>query len=155
MPKTKHDWTKLKHEFLEWEYEDVKSFLSQKWIKLNGGWIAKQTKWWAKERRENKEKALVKATEKSIAKQAKELEIPIDQLTLAKKNAVVKVINKMMDKDLDMSDLERTIKILRTEMGLPTSYSKNENTNIEKIEWIHIVMGWNLIDNKENDKNNA
>jgi hypothetical protein len=54
--------------------------------------------------------------QKSVAKQAKELEIPMDQLTIAKKNAVVKVIQKMMNKDLDMPDLERTIKILRTEM---------------------------------------
>jgi hypothetical protein len=40
----------------------------------------------------------------------------MEQLTLAKKNAVVKVIQKMMEKDLDMQDLERTIRILRTEM---------------------------------------
>lgn len=93
-----------------------------------------KTKGRNKEKREHREKVLAEATERSIKKQARELEIPMDQLTLAKKNAVVKVINKMMDKDLDMSDLERTIKILRTEMGLPTSYSKNENTNIEKIE---------------------
>jgi hypothetical protein len=53
---------------------------------------------------------------------------------LAKKNAVVKVIQQMMNSDLDITDLERTIKILRTEMGLPTTYSKNENMNTEKIE---------------------
>jgi hypothetical protein len=29
-------------------------------------------------------------------------------------------------------------------MGLPTTYSKNENMNTEKIEWIHIIMWWNL-----------
>jgi hypothetical protein len=46
----------------------------------------------------------------------------------------------MMEKDLDMQDLERTIRILRTEMWLPTTYSKNENMNTEKIEWIHIIM---------------
>ena len=32
-------------------------------------------------------------------------------------------------------------------MGLPTSYSKNENTNIEKIEGIHILMGGNPVSN--------
>ena len=153
MPKQRYDLVALKKEFMDSEFAEARSFLVSKWLvtKIN----SIKTKWWAKEKRENKEKVLQKATEKAITKQANALEIPIDQLTLAKKNAVVKVINKMMDKDLDMSDLERTIKILRTEMGLPTSYSKNENTNIEKIEWIHIVMGWNLIDNKENDKNNA
>ena len=83
--------------------------------------------------------------EKNIAKQAKEIEIPMEQLTIAKKNAVVKVIQSMMNKDLDLTDLERTIKILRTEMWLPTTYNKNDNTNTEKIEWIHIIMWWNNI----------
>jgi hypothetical protein len=64
---------------------------------------------------------------------------------------VIKVIQKMMEKDLDLTDLERTIKIIRTEMWLPTTYSKNENMNTEKIEWIHIVMWGNLIDSKKND----
>jgi hypothetical protein len=58
----------------------------------------------------------------------------MEQLTIAKKNAVVKVIQKMMGNDLDMADMERAIKILRTEMGLPNTYSKNENLNTEKIE---------------------
>lgn len=153
MPKQRYDLVALKKEFMDSEFAEARSFLVSKWLvtKIN----SIKTKWRAKEKRENKEKVLQKATEKAIIKQANALEIPMDQLTLAKKNAVVKVINKMMDKDLDMSDLERTIKILRTEMWLPTSYSKNENTNIEKIEWIHIVMGWNLIDNEKNDKNNA
>jgi hypothetical protein len=43
-----------------------------------------------------KEKMLAKATQNVIAKQAKELELPMEQLTIAKKNAVVKVIQKMM-----------------------------------------------------------
>jgi len=40
----------------------------------------------------------------------------MEQLSIAKKNAVIKVIKQMMDKDLDLVDLERTIKIIRTEM---------------------------------------
>jgi hypothetical protein len=76
----------------------------------------------------------------------------MEQLTIAKKNAVVKVIQKMMWNDLDMSDMERAIKILRTEMWLPNSYAKNENTNIDRIEWIHIVLWGNPIDNWENNK---
>jgi hypothetical protein len=79
----------------------------------------------------------------------------MEQLTIAKKNAVVKVIQKMMWNDLDMSDMERAIKILRTEMWLPNSYAKNENTNIDRIEWIHIVLWGNPIDNSKDDKNNA
>jgi hypothetical protein len=59
---------------------------------------------------------LVKATQNVLAKQTRELEIPMEQLSIAKKNAVIKVIQKMMEKDLDLTDLERTIKIIRTEM---------------------------------------
>lgn len=113
------------------------------------------TKGRVKERKAVKEKVMNRAIERSITKQAKELEIPMNELTLAKKNAVAKVMQQILDKDLDIKDLETSIKILRTEMGLPTSYSKNENTNIEKIEGIHILMGGNLIDNGKNDKNNV
>jgi hypothetical protein len=63
-----------------------------------------------------KEKMLAKATQNVIAKQAKELELPIEQLSIAKKNAVIKVIQMMMNNDLDMSDMEKSIRILRTEM---------------------------------------
>ena len=92
---------------------------------------------------------------KAITKQANALEIPMNELMLSKKEAVSKVMQQVLEKDLDIQDLERTIKILRTELGLPTSYSKNENMNTEKIEGIHIIMGKNLIDKKENDKNNV
>lgn len=128
-------------EFLRWKF-------GEKLAKSN---MKNKCKWWTKEKQEMKEKILIKATQNVITKQAKELEIPMEQLTIAKKNAVVKVIQKMMNTDLDMSDLERSIKILRTEMGLPTTYSKNENMNLEKIEWIHIVMWWNNISQWEKD----
>lgn len=145
MPKQKYDWTKLKLEFLESDVDEVQEFLRRKFGEsLAKSNMKNKCKWWTKDKQRMKEQVLARATEKSINKQAKDLEIPIDQLTLAKKNAVVKVIQQMMNSDLDITDLERTIKILRTEMGLPTTYSKNENMNTEKIEWIHIIMWWNL-----------
>lgn len=154
MPKQKYDYNKIKMEFMQSDFDEVKSFITHKWLKYSAErW--RRTKWWAKEKIELKEKILEKATQNVITKQAKELEIPMEQLTIAKKNAVVKVIQKMMNTDLDMSDLERSIKILRTEMWLPTTYSKNENMNLEKIEWIHILMWWNAIDSSKSDENNA
>lgn len=153
MPKRKYDLSELKLDYLTWDYESVNSFLIQKWLKTKINW--KDVKWWDKDKIKMKEKMLAKATQNVITKQAKELELPMEQLTIAKKNAVVKVIQKMMGNDLDMADMERAIKILRTEMGLPNTYSKNENLNTEKIEWIHIVMWGNLIDSKKNDENNA
>lgn len=138
MPKQKYNYTKLKAEFLKSDFNEVKWFITDKWLRYNSE-RAKRTKWWAKEKQEIDERALIKATQNVLAKQTRELEIPMEQLSIAKKNAVIKVIQKMMEKDLDLTDLERTIKIIRTEMWLPTTYSKNENLNMEKFEWINIV----------------
>lgn len=154
MPKQKYDYNKIKMEFMQSDFDEVKWFIIDKWLIYNSWWTTR-TKWWAKEKQKLKEKILAKATQNAINKQAKELELPMEQLTIAKKNAVVKVIQKMMGNDLDMTDMERAIRILRTEMWLPNSYAKNENTNIDRIEWIHIVLWWNPIDNKKDDKNNA
>ena len=154
MPKQKYDYNKIKMEFMQSDFDEVKWFLLDKWVIYNSRWTTR-TKWWAKEKQEYKTKIVEKALLKNAEKTANSLELPMEQLTIAKKNAVVKVIQKMMGNDLDMADMERAIKILRTEMGLPNTYSKNENLNTEKIEWIHIVMWGNLIDSKKNDENNA
>lgn len=156
MPKQKHDYNALKLEFFQSDIDEVKVFIEHKYGKWKRSWSrAKQTTGWSKEKQEYKNKILEKALMDNANKQAKWLEIPMEQLSIAKKNAVIKVIKQMMDKDLDLVDLERTIKIIRTEMWLPTTYSKNENMNTEKIEWIHIVMWWNLIDSNKNIENNA
>lgn len=156
MPKQKYNYTKLKAEFLKSDFDEVKWFITAKWLRYNSE-RAKRTKGWAKEKQENDNKALIKATEDAIAKKANALEIPMEQLSIAKKNAVIKVIQMMMDEKnpLDVADMERVIKIIRTEMCLPNNYAKNENTNVERIEWIHILMPGSPIDNEGTDKNNA
>ena len=142
----KYDWNKLKLEFFKSDYDDIAPFieqtLGQKTAK--NGTIARNTKWWDKEKKEYKNWILEKALLLNANKQAKELEIPMEQLWMAKRNAVIKVIQQMMNKDMDINELERTIKIIRTEMWLPTTYSKNENLNTDKIEWIHIVWWGNF-----------
>lgn len=156
MPKQKHNYTKLKAEFLNSDFAEVKSFITHKWLKYSAE-RGRRTKWWAKEKLENDNKALIQATENAITKKANSLEIPMEQLSIAKKNAVIKVINMMMDEKnpLDVADMERVIKMIRTEMGLPNTYTKNENMNTEKIEWIHILMWGKLIDSNKSDENNA
>lgn len=152
MPKQKYNYTKLKAEFLKSDFDEVKSFITHKWLKYSAErW--RRTKWWAKEKQENDNKALIQATENAITKKANSLEIPMEQLSIAKKNAVIKVINMMMDEKnpLDVADMERVVKMIRTEMWLPNTYTKNENTNTEKIEWIHIVMWGNLIEKKDKE----
>jgi len=154
--KNKYDRPALKLEFFQSDYDEAKVFMESKFGQWKRNWtMNKNTRWWQKDKIEYKNKILEKALMDNANKQAKWLEIPMEQLSIAKKNAVIKVIKQMMDKDLDLVDLERTIKIIRTEMWLPTTYSKNENMNTEKIEWIHIVMWWNLIDSNKNIENNA
>lgn len=132
MAKQKYDWYKLKLEFFQSDFDDVKSFLNTKWMlwKVSSRW----TNWWAKEKQDFKQKITQKALENALKKQAKELEIPMDQLSKAKKNAVIKAINVMMEDKLSMADSERIIRILRTEMWLPNTYSRNENINEERQE---------------------
>ena len=132
MAKKKYDWAKLKLEFFQSDFDDVKSFLNTKWMlwKVSSRW----TNWWAKEKQDFKQKITEKALQNALKKQAKDLEIPMDQLAKAKKNAVIKAINVMMEDKLSMTDSERIIRILRTEMWLPNTYSRNENINEERQE---------------------
>ena len=134
MAKQKYDWYKLKLEFFQSDFDDVKWFLSELWVNYTTGWVAKHTRWWTKEKPEYNQKITQRALENALKKQAKELEIPMDQLSKAKKNAVIKAINVMMEDKLSMADSERIIRILRTEMWLPNTYSRNENINEERQE---------------------
>lgn len=150
MPKAKYNRPALKLEYFKDDIDEVKRFFKERY-KVRNAQTSKMTTWWSKEKLEYKNQIVEKALMKNAEKTAKELELPMEQLTIAKKNAVIKVIQMMMNNDLDMSDMERSIKILRTEMWLPTSYAKNENTNIDKLEAIHIIFGW-APTNKDEDK---
>ena len=145
MPRQKYDRPALKLEFFQSDIDEAYNFMVWKYGEKNVKWNLKnRIKWWSKEKEDYKNKIMEKALLLNANKQAKELEIPMEQLWMAKRNAVIKVIQQMMNKDMDISELERTIKIIRTEMWLPTTYSKNENLNTDKIEWIHIVWWGNF-----------
>ena len=133
MAKQKYDWYKLKLEFFQSDFDEVKAFLEHIWSSYNRNTL-KRTRWWTKEKQEYNQKITQKALENALKKQAKDLEIPMDQLAQAKKNAVIKAINVMMEDKLSMTDSERIIRILRTEMWLPNTYSRNENINEERQE---------------------
>ena len=133
MPKQKRDYEALKKEFMQSKFTVLSSFIATKWVPYNRH-TREYMKWWAKEKQEFKQKITQKALENALKKQAKELEIPMDQLSKAKKNAVIKAINVMMEDKLSMTDSERIIRILRTEMWLPNTYSRNENINEERQE---------------------
>ena len=143
MPKQKYDYKQLKIDYFQSDYEDVKGFMESIWRSYDWN-CRKQTRGWGKEKQAYKDKILAKALEKNALKQANELEVPIDTLKKAKKKAIIKIIN-YLNKELNPSDMEKVVKMIKTELWEPTTYSKNENMNTEKIEWIHIVM-WGNID---------
>ena len=62
-----------------------------------------------------------KALEEQARKEAKSLEIPVGTLMKAKKMALTKIIKMMAEKDLDMQDIERGLKNIKTELGEPTN----------------------------------
>ena len=73
MPKQKQDYSKLKKEFFASKHNEVKSFITDKWLIYNSDWT-KRTKWWAKEKKELKARATEKAIKQVWNKLAKQLE---------------------------------------------------------------------------------
>ena len=63
MPKQKRDYDKLKKEFMASKFTEVKQFIEDKWTRYNAT-RSKNTKWWAKEKRELKARAADKAIKK-------------------------------------------------------------------------------------------
>lgn len=160
MPKQKQDYSKLKKEFFASKYNEVKSFITDKWLIYNSDWT-KRTKWWAKEKKELKAQATEKAIKQVWNKLAKQLEPSTEFLlwNIAKAIELTKVkLDQMEQKwNINVKDLNTIRWMNRIQNWQPTTYVKEEsdvNQNI-RIEWIHIVMWWNAIDSSKSDENNA
>ena len=156
MPKQKQDYSKLKKEFFASKYNEVKSFITDKWLIYNSDWT-KRTKWWAKEKKELKAKATEKAIKQVWNKLAKQLEPSTEFLlwNIAKAIELTKVkLDQMEQKwNINVKDLNTIRWMNRIQNWQPTTYVKEEsdvNQNI-RIEWIHIVMWWNNISQWEKD----
>jgi len=132
MPKQKRDWNKVKLEFIQSDFDEVKQFMQDKYNIYN--WeIAKNTKGRTKDKVERKKKILEKALEKSAKKQADSLELTIEFLKKAKKNALIKIAKQITTNDLmSVKDLVRWLWTIKTELWEPTKITKNENMNKEE-----------------------
>ena len=153
----KHDLAKLKHEYLTWNYESVNAFLIQKWLKNKISW--KSVKGWTKEKQALKQKATDRALKKVETKLANKLEPSTEFLlgNITKAIELTKVKLEQMEAkgNINVKDLNTIWWMNRIQNNQPTTYVKSENENIERVQGIHIVIWWNPIDSKENDKNNA
>ena len=160
MPKQKQDYSKLKKEFLASKYHEVKAFITDKWLSYNSD-RTKRTKWWSKEKKELKAKATEKAIAKLEDKLAAKLE-PSSEFLLWNINKAIELtarkLEQMEEKDtINVKDLNTIWSMNRIQNWQPTTYVKEESDVNQKvrIEWIHIIMWPNTLDNGENEKNNA
>lgn len=150
MPKRKYNYQQLKTEFFDSKFDEVKSFITDKWLTYNSE-RARRTKWWAKEKEELGNMVVEEALLLNAHKQAEQLEIPMETLKKAKNAAVGRVL-EMLSKPkkgqkkvkLSLSDIEKVLRILKTELWEPITINKNENTNTEKIEGVRIIWSWKI-----------
>lgn len=158
MVKAKIDYPSLKKEFMASKFFEVSSFLSDKWMTTDSR-IRANTKWWTKEKKALKAKATEKAIAKVENKLAEKLE-PSTEFLLWNINKAIELtarkLEQMEEKDaINVKDLNTIRSMNRIQNWQPTTYVKEEsdiNQNV-RIEWIHIIIWPNNIDNGENNKN--
>lgn len=136
MPKQKYDWNEIKMEFMLSEFEEVKPFIEHKYNtkKAYTRQTAEMTKWRWKEKQEYKQKIVMKALEKQAEKDSDSLTLDISFLAQSKNILVNNMINKLIEAWMKWSvkEITKAIESIRTEMWLPTKYTKNDNINKEE-----------------------
>lgn len=132
MPKQKRDYDKIKMEFMLSEFDEVKSYITHKWITYNAE-RTRRTKWRWKEKQERKKKIYLEALKKKwkeavddVSKKMERYEMLWDGILQRMENAI------FGDWKKNSNDIMNIWKIKRTEMWLPTNISKTENTNKEE-----------------------
>lgn len=131
--KTKYDRQALKLEFFQSEIDEVYNFLAWKYGEKAVKWNLKnKVKGWSKEKQAYKDKILQKALEKRAKEEAKSLEIPTDQLMKAKKTVIWLLMKKLQDSienwNINISEQEKILKMIKTELWEPTNISKTDAT---------------------------
>lgn len=136
MASKKYDYSALKLEFFQSDTDEVRVFIKQRLGQdtANNKQLASKTKGRWKEKIEYKQKLVEKAIERNAEKQARQLEIPIDLLLKAKKVAIGKIMTLISSEWITMNDLAKWLEKIKTELWEPSSISKNDNTNITKVE---------------------
>lgn len=154
MPKPKLDYVKIKKDFMASEDVEVKGFFLSNNLPYNRQ-TRENTKWWTKEKKELKAKATEKALKKLEDKLAAKLE-PSSEFLLWNINKAIELtarkLEQMEEKDsINVKDLNTIWSMNRIQNWQPTTYVKEEsdvNQNV-RIEWIHIIMWPNNIENKK------
>lgn len=138
--KQKFDFSALKLEFYQSDYDEVKWFFVDNYQTYTAR-IRTNTAGWSEDKKLRKQQIMEKALAKEQEKRAKELEIPIDQLKSLKKSAILlyaKHLNKFIKDEkgtlkINVSDLDKIIKSIKVELWEPTTITKNENINKDEV----------------------
>ena len=138
MPKQKYDWNKIKMEFMLSEFDEAKGFMQDKY-KIYNGEIAKNIKWWWKEKQLYKSKIYADVLKKKWKETAKDIESKMERYEMLWDeilNWMEEQFQQIGEEDeewkkrkINSNDIMNIWKIKRTEMWLPTNISKTENTN--------------------------
>ena len=145
MPKQKRDYEALRKEFMSSKYTDVKQFVEDKWTRYNAT-RAKNTKWWAKEKRAMKVRATDKALKRVENKLVERLE-PSSEVLLWNINKAIELtsrkLEQMEEKDnINVKDLNTIWSMNRIQNWQPTTYVKEEQDVNQRVvlRSIHIVL---------------
>lgn len=104
--------------------------------RLLGGWkkhYEKSTKGWRSEKEASKKRIFDSVLKKKEKEEAKSLEIDVNELKKAKKASIKLLMKKISniieeDENVNVKDIERIVKIIKTELWEPTNISKNDTT---------------------------
>jgi len=146
MAKQKRDYDKIKMEFMLSDFDEVKSYITHKWIIYNAEWT-RRTKWWTKEKQEYKQNIYEEALKKKWKETAKEISRNAERLEMLNDRFIDWMEKEMEENErkpakgekkrkLFSNDIMNMRKISRTERWLPTNISKTENTNKEERTWL-------------------
>lgn len=132
MPKQKRDYDKIKMEFMLSEFDEVKSYITHKWITYNAE-RTRRTKWRWKEKQERKKKIYLEALKKKWKETVDDVSKKMERYEMLGDGILQRMENAIFgDWKKNSNDIMNIWKIKRTEMWLPTNISKTENTNKEE-----------------------
>ena len=159
MQQTKYDYDALKKEYFDSEIDEIKWFWAEKGLKYNSQ-VAKRTKGRGQEKKAHKEKLFEEYKEKQRKEMLKKYEVPVEQL-LESKLATIGLLRKKLKFFIDMKpeelwnmnmkELEKIRRMLKTELGEPTTIAKNEWKTEIQSSWplVNIICS----DDVEKDEN--
>lgn len=132
MPKKTYNREALKFEFLSSDFEEVKAFIEQKTGKWNWN-LCRRTTWRWKEKQAYRQAVIDKALQEKAEKDAKALEIPLEELRKAKKAVLWILIQKITsvikkEDEINVFEQEKILRMIKTELWEPTNITKNDTT---------------------------